>query len=264
MSEPLRILILAANPRDTSRLALETEHRLLRNKMRANAQVGNCEMLFEWAARLTDLKDALAGHRPHVIHFAGHGTPDGICLEDNEGRSSSVTKAQLAQLFKSSGEHLRLVVLNACFSAQQAEAINESVDYVVGTNAAVADDAAVVFAAYFYEALAVGSTVRDAYNKAQGKLTSVDQRVVAEQYELLVRSGTDEGKPLLPPFQPNTLSVQIGEHSVDETVFANVIEEGPGNASSAEPEAPNERNVLDVRIEKQHGKTTTFANRIRR
>jgi CHAT domain-containing protein len=246
MTEPLRILILAANPVETSKMALETEHRLLRNKMRANAKAGNCEMLFEWAARLTDLKDALVGHKPHVIHFAGHGTPGGICLENDEGRSSSVTKTQLADLFKSAGEHLRLVVLNSCFSAQQAEAINESVDYVVGTNAAVADDIAVVFAAYFYEALAKGSTVRDAYHKSQGKLTSGDDRVLAELYELLVRRGTDEDKPLLPPMLPptneNISENTFGRIRTPTAEFVNVSREGPHDDSS-KVQAASEKNV---------------------
>lgn|GEM_PF-6837596 len=246
MSEPLRILILAANPVDTSRMALETEHRLLRNRMRANAQVGNCELLFEWAARWQDLKHAVVNHKPHVIHFAGHGTRNGICLEDNEGRNAPVTKAQLADLFRSSGEQLRLVVLNACFSALQAEAIKESVDYVVGTRVAIADDVAVVFAAYFYEALASGSTIRDAYNKSQGRLTSVEQRDLAEQYELLVRGGADKDKTLLPPMLPptkeNISENTFGRIRTPTAEFVNVSNDGPDDNSS-QVQRLNEKNV---------------------
>ncbi|MFY9620639.1 MAG: CHAT domain-containing protein [Pyrinomonadaceae bacterium] len=246
MREPLRILILAANPVDTSEMALKAEHRLLRNKMRANEEAGNCEMLFEWAARFKDLKDALAGHKPHVIHFAGHGSQEGIFLEDNEGRSSPLTKAQLADLIKSSGEHVRLVVLNACFSALQAEAMRESVDFVVGTKVAVPDDLAVVFVAHFYEALAVGNSVRDAYQKTQNKLASLDQRALTEQYELLVRSGTDEDQPLLPPMLPptreNISENTFGRIRTPTAEFVNVSDEGRHDDSS-HLRGPNEKNV---------------------
>src|ERR1041385_2228216 len=140
MSEVLRILILAANPIDTNELALKAEHRLLRNKLADNAELGNCELLFEWSARLPDLLLKVATHKPHVLHFAGHGTRDGICLEDDAGKCSPVSKSQLAEAFKALGGHLRLVVLNSCFSALQGEAIGQSFDYVGGRPAAVPDD----------------------------------------------------------------------------------------------------------------------------
>jgi hypothetical protein len=252
MTEPLRILVLAANPLETNRLALDAEHRLLRNKMRDNAAAGNCELLVEWAARLKDLKDRLASHDPHVVHFAGHGTRDGISLEDDDGNGSPVTKEQLADLFRSSGGHLRLVVLNACFSAVQAEAINQAVDYVVGTTAPVADDVAVRFAAHFYEELATGKTVREAHLKSQVGLTS-DRRPQIDQYELLVRSGTDDSKPLLPPMLPpthkHTQSVEIKKARLRNAEFVNVRQDGPRECSSTGGQGPNEENNAAIRIE---------------
>lgn len=249
MREPLRILVLAANPVKTNRLALDAEHRLLRNKMRDNVEVGNCELLVEWAARLTDLKERLKSHKPHVVHFAGHGTEDGICLEDDKGECSAVSKAQLAEMFSASGEHLRLVVLNACFSALQADAISQSVDYVVGTKAPVADDTAVRFAAYFYEALAIGKTVREAHYKSQIDLAS-DGRMHVGQYELLVGSGADDSKPLLPPMLPptkkNIYGVEIKKARLPNAEFVNVR---PSEGSSNDGQGSNEENDYTVKIE---------------
>ncbi|HEY6803625.1 MAG TPA: CHAT domain-containing protein [Pyrinomonadaceae bacterium] len=197
----IRILLLAANPLHTSRLALEAEHRLLRNRMTDNLKMSNCELLVEWAARLKDVKERLATYQPHVVHFAGHGTESGICLEDDEGQCKTVEKEELAELFKSAGGDLQLVVLNACYSVLQSDAIRESVKYVVGTTAPVADDAAVYFAAHFYEELALGKSVRDAHYKSQLALIS-DMRAPRPRYELLVRADADTSQPLLPPMAP--------------------------------------------------------------
>lgn len=270
MTEPLRILVFAANPLKTDKLALDAEHRLLRNKMRDNSDVGNCELLVEWAARLKDLKERLKSHKPHVVHFAGHGTEDGICLEDDKGECSPVTKAQLADLFSSSSEHLRLVVLNACYSARQAEAISQSVDYVVGTKCAVADDVAVRFAAHFYEGLATGKTVREAHYMSQVELAS-DRKSQIGQYDLLVGSGTDETKPLLPPMLPSThknrYDVEIKKARLRNPEFVNVSQDGPRESSSTDRLGPNEENNFGIRIddlEVTHGSTKFINKKIRR
>ncbi|HKO44462.1 MAG TPA: CHAT domain-containing protein [Pyrinomonadaceae bacterium] len=251
MTEPIRILVLAANPLTTGELALEAEHRLLRNRMSDNREAGNCELLVQWAARFKDLKQSLTSYQPHVIHFAGHGTRESICLEDDDGNSSPVTKEQLAELLKASGEHLRLVVLNGCFSAVQAEAISQVVDYVVGTTAAVADDVAVRFAGHFYKALATGETVRDAHYKSQIELARDRQQQVA-QYELLVRSGTDETRPLLPPMLPSThkttSEVEIKKARLRNPEFVNVSQDGR-ECSSPDRQGANEENTFAVRIE---------------
>lgn len=269
MTEPLRVLVLAANPLKTDRLALEAEHRLLRNKMSDNSEAGNCELLFQWATRFKDLRQSLTSHQPHVVHFAGHGTRDGICLEDDDGNSSPVTKEQLAELFRSAAEHLRLVVLNACFSAVQAEAISQVVDYVVGTTAAVSDDVAVRFAAHFYEALATGQTVRDAHYKSQIGLAR-DRQERLGQYELLVRSGTDETRPLLPPMLPpkrkHQYDLEIKNARLRNPQFVNVSQDDR-RESSTDRQGSNEENNYAVRIEDlevTHGSALFINKKVRR
>ena len=258
MTEPLRILILTANPVNTTRLALESEYRLLRNKMRDNVEAGNCELMFELAARPTDLQMALARVKPHVVHFAGHGTSDGICLEDDCGASVPISKEQLALLFTSSLNRLRLIVLNACFSAVQAEHLARSVDYLVGTKTAVTDEAALKFAADFYHALAVGKTVRDAFYEG----ASPGEQDHTGQYQLHVRSGIDESKPLVPSFVGNAVRVTTGRMKAEETIeVANLWFEGT-DASPLGDQAPSERNEAVVQSDSAEAKTIRIANKI--
>lgn len=248
MSERLRILFLAANPHNTSPLDWAAEHRLLRNTLHDNVEAANCEILAQQAARPTELQMALATFRPHVVHFAGHGSDAGIYLEDDEGRSCLVSGEWLELLLNLAQRHLRLVVLNACSSAAQVEKLRQLVDYVVGTSDAVADGAAVLFTAHFYRALGVGETVREAYHQAQGKLAAGDRADMAEHYQLLVRAGVDEAKPLLPPrAEGNSVTFKAGGLKAGKAVFSEQVRRGVGAPASPAPRATNVgRNKVEV------------------
>lgn len=218
MTEPLRILVLAANPIDTQRLALEQEFRLIRNRMRDNAETGNCELIFEWAVRPEDLQQALLDHKPHIVHFGCHGENRGICLEDDEGRMVTVSKEQLTLLFNLVRKHLRLVVLNACYAVKQVDSLRALIDYVVGAAEAIADKAAVQFSGNFYRELAVGRTVREAFYQAQGKLEDIGDSNKSASYQLLIRPGTDETAPLLPPAADTTVNADISNTLIADEI----------------------------------------------
>ncbi|MBZ0278353.1 MAG: CHAT domain-containing protein, partial [Anaerolineae bacterium] len=66
---------------------------------------------------------------------------------------------------------VRLVVLNACFSAVQAEVIAEEVGCVVGMTRAVGDRAAIAFAGAFYNALTFGQSVQGAFNLGEAAMS---------------------------------------------------------------------------------------------
>jgi hypothetical protein len=143
------------------------------------------------------------------------------------------------------------------------EKLGQLVDYIVGTASPVEDDAAVRFTAHFYEAVATGSAVREAFHKAQGKLAAGGEGKQADNYRLLVRSGADETKPLLPPFDDNSVTVNAADEIVaDDMDFANKLVEG--RSSSADGPRPNERNRLEVRARRVQAKKIRFANDLRR
>jgi hypothetical protein len=49
--------------------------------------------------------------------------------------------------------------MNACYSEDQANAISKHIDFVVGMNKAIGDQAAIRFAVGFYDALGAGKPV---------------------------------------------------------------------------------------------------------
>ncbi len=75
------------------------------------------------------------------------------------------------------------VLLNACHSKIQANAIAEHVQYVIGMNEAISDKAAIAFTAGFYQALGSGSSIEKAYEF--GRVQIMMQNVPGEQIPAL-------------------------------------------------------------------------------
>lgn len=96
-----------------------------------------------------------------VFHFAGHSFIEGINMED--GR---FYKEGLVGLLRSM-KKLQLVFLNSCSSIKQAEFyINSGVPAVIATSFEIEDGKAARFAKSFYQGMATGSTIAEAYKFA--------------------------------------------------------------------------------------------------
>lgn len=185
------ILFLAANPDGVTKLALDQECRAIREKIRASDFPKALELKTEWAIRPDDLLQYLNEYRPHIVHFSGHGSAnEELILHDKDDQAKRVSKEALRALFATLKDNIRLVMLNACYSRPQGEAIVEVIDCAVGMKKAIGDEAAIVFAASFYRALGFGRSVQGAFE--QGR-TALLLEGIAEQNtpELLVRSGVD-------------------------------------------------------------------------
>lgn len=163
-AEAVRILFLAANPQDTTPLRLDQEVRDIAIALQQARFRESFDLRQQWAVRISDLQRALLQHQPSILHFSGHGGPDGcIYLEDNTGLSRPVSGLALARLL-SSFKEIRCVLLNACYSQAQAAAMAENVDCVVGMSTRIGDQAATAFSTSFYQALAYGRDVQAAFD----------------------------------------------------------------------------------------------------
>lgn len=90
----------------------------------------------------------------------------GLLLEDERGAAVAIQPVVLIELLAIMARDtpLRCVVLNACFTASQAQAIAEHVDCVIGTTREIDDNDALAFSTAFYRALAHGKSVRTAFD----------------------------------------------------------------------------------------------------
>lgn len=161
----IKLLILAANPRDTQPLRLGREARWIEGRIRESNAAGRFTIRSAWAVTVDELLYQLNSFEPNVVHFVGHGESGEIILETASGASRPLSQAALATIFSHFRQWLQLVVLNACYSADQAESLAEHADAVIGMTSAVGDAAAVEFAAGFYRALGFGRSVQDAFSQ---------------------------------------------------------------------------------------------------
>ncbi|MEM1394356.1 MAG: CHAT domain-containing protein [Cyanobacteria bacterium P01_H01_bin.150] len=158
-----KILIFAANPTDTKKLRLDEEVREIDASLRGGKHREKFQIISKWAVRVEDLRRGLLDYEPQIVHFSGHGSgTQGLAFENNSGQMQLVSAQALAGLFKQFPE-IECVVLNACYSEVQAEAIHQHIDCVIGMNLAIGDNAAIKFAVGFYDGLGAGRDYQESF-----------------------------------------------------------------------------------------------------
>ncbi|AUT01230.1 hypothetical protein CLI64_12905 [Nostoc sp. CENA543] len=157
------ILLLAANPKGTKGLRLQEEEREIRERLRL-AGYGKTPINSTGATRPRDIQQAMLDFKPQIVHFSGHGAEqEGLVFEDVTGQEKLVDTSALANLFRLFSSRVECVVLNACYSKFQAEAIARYIEYVIGMSKAIGDKAAIEFSVGFYSALGSGESIEFAY-----------------------------------------------------------------------------------------------------
>lgn len=194
--QKITALFLAANPTSTPRLAIDEEMHAIEQKFRAAEHRDALMFQSAWAVRPDDLLQLLNQHKPHIVHFSGHGSSEGLSLAGNNGQERFVTTQALKSLFTTLKDNIRLVFLNACYSREQALALAETIDCVIGMKESIGDDAATALASSFYRAVGFGRSIQEAFDQG---ITSLLLEGIPEEDipELLVRKGVDAKKVLL-------------------------------------------------------------------
>ncbi|ABW29956.1 AAA-like domain-containing protein [Acaryochloris marina] len=159
-----KILILAANPKNTNQLRLDEEVREIQEGLQRSRSRDQFEIVSRWAVRPSDLRRALLDYEPQIVHFCGHGAgAEGLALENNAGQIKLVTGKALGGLFKLVQANVECVLLNACYSEAQSKAIHKYISYVIGMSNAIGDRAAIEFAVGFYDGLGADRSYEDAF-----------------------------------------------------------------------------------------------------
>lgn len=214
------ILFLAANPHDTGRLALDREARAIHVELKRSGYRDRFEFVTRWAAEPLDLLRELRELKPTIVHFSGHGgppastsglpasrdvvaatgpagdAPNGVVFDGANGRSQWVTPEAIARTFGALGARVRLVVLNACYTAAVAEALRAHVDCVVGMTGAIHDDAARSFATGLYGGLGEHESIAAAFEQGKAAIY-LDGLPDADRPQLQVRDGFDAAELIL-------------------------------------------------------------------
>ncbi len=157
-SKKLKILMLTSNPANTTKLNLDKEHSVITQKLQGKQELFN--IILKKAVSGTEFKEFTQQEQPGVLHFSGHGEKGkyaGIVVQnDDKNEEALIPIGGLKALFKFFQKHfqIKVVLLNACHTQDQAAVISKYVDYVIGTNVAIGDKAASAFSSGFYFQLA--------------------------------------------------------------------------------------------------------------
>jgi hypothetical protein len=196
----VKILFFAADPKSAPphgrapRLLLDEDIREIRVKVRASEHRDAFEFDYRLAARQDDLIQALNEVRPDIVHFSGHGWSNGLVMMDSRGRRPHpVDVVLLTGLFRVFRGQIRVVVLNACLSHPQAEAIARVVGCAIGMREEISDEAAIAFGAAFYRAIGFGHSIQTAFDQGCLALPSTER----DCPRLAVRADVDAARLVL-------------------------------------------------------------------
>jgi hypothetical protein len=223
------ILFLAANPSDTDRIALDREARAIHVELKRSGYRDRFDFQTRWAAEPLDLLRELRELKPTVVHFSGHGgartgatsgsssnrhvvaadassraEPGGLYLQDAVGAAQLVSAQAIAQVLEAAGDSVKLVVLNACYTAPIADVLLAHVDCVVGMTGAIHDSAARTFAIGFYGGLGEHESIAAAFKQGRAAI-DLEGLPDAERPKLNVRDGFDAAQVILAALTPSVL-----------------------------------------------------------
>lgn len=157
------ILFMPDNPVRTTRNALGEEAHDLQQELARCQYRDRFELQPQLAPRAIDIHRHIEALRPELVHFTGHGEPDGLVFHQDDGSFRAVSSDELGEMFRIAAGSVKVAVLNGCFTEPHAVALLAHVDCVVGTPGPVPDAAARGFALGFYEALGDRAPVQTAY-----------------------------------------------------------------------------------------------------
>lgn len=171
LPDEIVILFVAANPLDQTSLRLDEEVREVEEMIRKSDYRESVKLRSHWAARPLDLIQKINEIKPTVLHISGHGSDqDELVFQDEDGRTKLVTKDAFIQTLAATIGSLRLIFLNSCHSANQAEAATQFVSAAIGMRSEIGDDAARVFASRFYAAIGFGLDLDVAFRQGKAAL----------------------------------------------------------------------------------------------
>lgn len=167
------ILLLSANPDSNTYLRLEDEMRKIKDEISASSDRDKINVIYEPGVSINAITKAMQT-KPSIVHFSGHGAGvNGLLVLDERGEIGYFPTFSLNKLFKLYKSYVKCVVLNACYSAEQAKTISQNGIYVIGMNDSITDEAATNFATGFYQSFANGNSIKFSFQIGLINLSSL-------------------------------------------------------------------------------------------
>src|SRR5579864_810679 len=165
----IRVLFLEANPLTTNQSGLEEKVRTIRHELQ---HFRNLVFDLGWAAGVDDLKGELEFYPSDVVHFVGHGTGEGIVMSKKAGDMKAISDEALALRFSRFSPRTRLVILDGCYTIEQAKALTDVVDCVIGISNQADAGSILWFIMLLYRNISEGCSIQEAINQSRAGMPS--------------------------------------------------------------------------------------------
>lgn len=203
-----KVLVLSSNPVSTVKIDIDLERARIAEKL----EKSDFSVVSRKSVTRSRFAELIYEEKPMIVHFSGHGEvansaseqetyvtrgigrpqvgpnneekkgkkQSGIILLDDNGRNAAFVKAsRLKRTFNTliNRQEIRIeaVILNACYSEEQAKAISEVGVSVIGTSSEIKDTAAIAFSSGFYYAIGKGKSIEDALDWAINAVLDFDE-----------------------------------------------------------------------------------------
>ncbi len=160
---PLRILVAVAAPEETrtanAPLDVEAELQAVMDAVEGLDRSGTVEVRILEVASLGEIVRSLHDVGFHVLHLSGHGSRDGIELEDEDGDPEFVSTAELVTGIRRAGRALPMVFLSSCHGGAgggtgiAAGLVGGGVGSVLAMQTSISDAYATLLARLLYRGL---------------------------------------------------------------------------------------------------------------
>lgn len=170
----VKVLYLASNSTPAASLQIEEEINLFRTFLDQNDPNGLIDLRTYPSVEVAELPAIVSRIAPDIVHFAAHGTSEGLSLAHRERGAVNLSGDQLAVIFSAMSVRPKLVVLNACNSHAMAERVATASDFAIGIDAPVTNIGARKMAAILYQQLARGASLAAAF-KASATMLEIEE-----------------------------------------------------------------------------------------
>lgn len=168
------ILLVFANSRTAYLNTLKAERKAIEKSLDRHHNSGFIEVKSEAETTVDDIVSFLNTYhnKISIFHYAGHAEDQGLELETLGDEGQKAHAGGIAQLLGQE-ENLQLVFLNGCATGDQVKLLHDQgIKAVIATSVKIDDQRAGTFSETFYEALASGKTIKEAFETAKGALAT--------------------------------------------------------------------------------------------
>jgi hypothetical protein len=167
-----RVLFVHCCPNDQDNIRVTAEHRAINEAIRRSGRKNSIVLDTLPAATPQDLRRKLLDNSYDIIHFAGHGDEDNLVFEDETGKSANVPLTAIAELV-CNRPNIKCVILNACDAGKKLTLpISKCTIAMVDS---IDDTAAIEFSRGFYDAIAAGKNVQNAFDEGRLSVKMANQ-----------------------------------------------------------------------------------------